>query len=270
MVRSPSVDQSAAGRRLGPDSDEPRRGGIKSIDLAGRILVTLCRNRKAASLSELANQTRIPAAKLHRYMVSLMHMRMVHQDPDTRQYGFGPFALEIGAAAANSSDDLSDAISRQTKLRSLIDETVVFSVWSASGPIILHVEQANHPVITTMKVGSILPVLETAAGIVFASLLPRPITRAVIEREFSAERVLGDPIAKDQRSLARLSLLAQRRGYVHNKGHLLPGVSALASPVWGRTGQLVGVFSVIGQSARIDPSRNEKVLAELLRLTGKQ
>src|SRR5271154_2519816 len=79
-------------------SNGPRKRGVKSVDLAGRILVALCKHKKAVSLSELSEQTRIPAAKLHRYLASLTYMRMVQQDVENRKYWFGPLALEIGAA----------------------------------------------------------------------------------------------------------------------------------------------------------------------------
>ncbi|MBY0380366.1 MAG: IclR family transcriptional regulator [Xanthobacteraceae bacterium] len=260
--------RSGITRKVGAPSQIARRNGIKSIDLAGRIFEALCKNKNAIALSELAKQTRIPASKLHRYLVSLTNMRMVHQDSITRKYSFGPLALEIGAAATSGSDDLSDAIARQVELRNHIDETVSLSVWSARGPIILHVEPANHAVITTIKIGSVLPILETAAGIVFASLLPRSMTGAVIEQELSNHATALNPIVSTSKALERLAVSVRRRGYIHNKGHLLPGVSALAAPVLGRAGQLVGVFSIIGQSVRIDPTRNKTVLAELLRQAG--
>ena len=251
-----------------PLSNEPRKRGVKSVDLASRILVALCSLNKAVSLSELSQETRIPPAKLHRYLASLTYAKIVQQDPESRKYWFGPLALEIGAAATSGSDDLSDAIARQIKLRNIINETISLSVWSASGPIILHVEQANRAVITTMKVGTILPVLTTAAGIVFVSTLSASTTQFLVEKEFGNGEASFNPIAKTKTALKRLTAVVKRRGYAYNRGRLLPGVSALAAPVWGRTGQLVGVFSVIGQSNQIDPSRNRAVLSELLHQAG--
>lgn len=269
MARVRKRDRSDAARKPASVAGEHRTRGVKSVDLAGRILVALCKNKQAVALSELSEQTRIPRAKLHRYLASLTHVGMVQQLPESRKYWFGPLALEIGTAATSGSDDLSDAIARQVKLRNLIDETVALSVWSASGPIILHVEQANRSIITTMKVGSILPLLTTAAGIVFASWLPGSVTEFLVERELGGDGVTTrNLIVRSAVALKRLAAVVRKRGYIHNKGHLLPGVSALAAPVWGRAGQLVGVFSIIGQSARIDPSRNRSALAELLRQAG--
>lgn len=248
--------------------DGPPRRGVKSVDLAGRILVALCEQKKAISLKELSDQTRIPTAKLHRYLASLMYVRAVQQDIVSRKYWLGPLALEMGAAATNGSDDLSDAIRRQTELRNLVDETVVLTVWSTSGPIVLHVEPTNRAVIMTMRIGSILPVLTTAAGIVFASLLPPSTTQLVIEQEFDSRKSTPNSIVKTRAALTRLTETIRDKGFFHNKGHLLPGVSALAAPVWGRAGQFVGVFSIIGQSNQIDPARNEALLLGLLRQGG--
>lgn len=272
MARPQKDKDSRSGpvSRAGSTPGKPRSGGIKSVDLAGRILVALCKQKKAIALSDLAARTRIPAPKLHRYLVSLTRMEMVYQDPATRKYGLGVLALEIGAAAASGSDDLSDAIARQATLRARIDETISLSVWSTSGPIILHVEPANRPVITTIKAGSILPVLATAAGIMFASLLPRATTQTVVDQELANATAGSNPIVKTAAALERLSARVKKRGYVHNKGHLMPGISALAAPVWGKAGQLIGVFSIVGQSTRIDPSRNRTVLAELLRQAGER
>jgi DNA-binding IclR family transcriptional regulator len=241
---------------------------VKSVDLAGRILVALCEQKKAISLKELSDHTRIPTAKLHRYLASLMYVRAVQQDIASRKYWLGPLALEMGAAATDGSDDLSDAIRRQVELRNVIDETVVLAVWSTSGPIVLHVEQPNRAVITTMKVGSVLPILTTAAGVVFVSVLPPSTTQTLVDQEFEAKKPALNSIVKTSAALVRLTEAIRDRGFFHNKGHLLPGISALAAPVWGRAGQFVGVFSIIGQSNQIDPTRNAALLAELLRQGG--
>src|SRR5262249_249654 len=141
--------------------------GIKSVEIVGRILRTLATHAKAASLKEIARSSGMSAPKIHRYLVSLVRIGLVQQSDGDRTYSLGAFALEVGAAAARASEPLQDATRRLRRLRDLIDETIVLSVWTPHGPIILEVEESTRPVVMTMKRGTVLPVLNTATGIVF-------------------------------------------------------------------------------------------------------
>ena len=250
-------------RRFVGGLQSSERQGIKSIDIAGRVLAALC-VQNAVSLKDLSAATRIAPAKLHRYLASLMNIGFVQQDADTRRYWLGPFAIEIGAAATRASDDLTDVIARQIRLRNDVDETISLSVWSSSGPIIVHLEESSRPVVMTMKVGTVLPVLATAAGIVFASLLPESATSALLDAEFGRIGPDFNPIVRSRRSLQTMAATVRARRYVYNKGHLLPGVGALAAPLFNRSGQLIGVFSVMGRDRDIDPARDKSMLTALL------
>jgi DNA-binding IclR family transcriptional regulator len=206
------------------------------------------------------------APKVHRYLVSLVRIGLVQQSADDRSYALGPFALEVGASAARSSEPLQDAIRRLQRLRDLIDETIVLSVWSPHGPIILEVEESTRPIVMTMKRGTVLPVLSTATGIVFCAELPRFHTSALIEKELS-DRLESNPIVKSVKELEGLLASVRQQGYALNSGHLLPDIIALAAPTFDLTGSLTAVLGVIGREDRIDPRSDDRVLEALLSVT---
>lgn len=129
--------------------------GIKSVEIVGRILRAFTTHARAASLKELARSSGLSAPKVHRYLASLVRVGLVQQSAGDRSYGLGSFALELGAAAARSIDPLQGAIVRLRRLRELIDETIVLSVWSPHGPIILEVEESTRPIVMTMKRGTV-------------------------------------------------------------------------------------------------------------------
>jgi DNA-binding IclR family transcriptional regulator len=244
----------------------PSSAGIKSVEIVGRILRTLATQVKATSLKELARSSGMSAPKIHRYLASLVRIGLVQQSADDRSYALGPFALEVGAAAARSSEPLQGAIRRLQRLRNLIDETIVLSVWSPHGPIILEVEESTRPIVMTMKRGTVLPVLSTATGIVFCAQLPRFHTNPLIERELSGE-VENNPMVKNTKELDQLLSRVRDQGYALNSGHLLPDIIALAAPVFDLTGALTAVLGVIGRENRIDPHSDDKVLKALLSVT---
>lgn len=244
----------------GPD----HRQGVKSVEVAGRILAALCQSDVSASLKELAIRTRIPSAKIHRYLVSLLELGLVAQDEQTRRYNLGTFAIELGTAAIRASDELTAAVARLSKLREELDETVAFSVWTGRGPVVIHAEESCQSVAMTVKVGTVLPILATAAGIVFVSALPAATTSRLLNDEFASQGACS-PIAGSWPALQKQALAARSRGYVYNRGHLIPGVTALAAPVFTRSERLIGVATIVGREDRIDPDKNKAVLAALLR-----
>ena len=146
---------------------------IKAIEVAGYLLDHLASAQTPVALRELAAAGHMSPGKVHRYLASFLASGLARQDPDTRRYALGPLAMRLGLAALNSYQPLRDAIELQRAVRNQLDETLVLSVWGAQGPTVVHVEESSQPIIMTMKVGAVLPMLATATGLVFAAFLPR-------------------------------------------------------------------------------------------------
>ena len=145
------------------------RRGIKAVEVAGRILDHLARARSPVALRDLAAAGRMSPGKVHRYLASFLASGLARQDPDTRRYALGPLAMRLGLAALNSYQPLRDCLTLQRTLRDRLDETLVLSVWGTKGPTIVHVEESSQPIIMTMRIGAVLPILATATGLAFAA-----------------------------------------------------------------------------------------------------
>src|SRR5262245_48362439 len=171
-------------------------------------------------------------------------------------------ALQIGLAALNSYQPLRDAVALQHKLRDHLDETMVLSVWGAQGPTIVHVEESSQPIIMTMRVGAVLPMLATATGLVFAAFLPQHFTEPLIEGALRSDDELN-AFARDRAEIAQLIGQVRADGYAYNQGHLMQGVSAAAFPLLDRSSTLVAVMAVMGRDERINPRDGAKLIAQL-------
>jgi DNA-binding IclR family transcriptional regulator len=240
------------------------RKGIKSVEVAGQILNRLARAPASVALRELAAAGHMSPGKVHRYLASFLASGLARQDPDTRKYELGPLALQIGLAALNSYQPLRDAIALQHELRNHLDETMVLSVWGTQGPTIIHVAESSQPIIMTMRVGAVLPILATASGLAFAAFLPRHITRPFIRSALKADEGLN-LFARDKASIDRLIAQVREKGYAFNQGHLMSGISAAAFPLIDRTTTLVAVLAVMGRHERVNP--REKMIAYLQKAT---
>lgn len=246
--------------------DAAERRGIKAVEVAGQILDALARAHAPVALRELATAGRMSPGKTHRYLASFVASGLARQDPDTRRYALGPLAMQVGLAALNSHQPLRDAIALQRNLRNRFDETLVLSVWGAQGPTVVHIEESSQPIIMTMRIGAVLPILATATGLVFAALLPPHFTAPLIDAALRANDGL-DLFARDSAGIARLIEGVRKQGYAYNEGHLLQGVSAAAFPLIDRTSSLVAVLAVMGRQERLGTRDGDKIIAGLLKAT---
>src|SRR6476646_6100370 len=242
------------------------RRGIKAVEVAAQILDHLARAQKSVPLRELAAAGRMSPGKVHRYLASFVASGLARQDAGTRQYALGPLAMRLGLAALSSYQPLRDSIALQHGLRNRFDETLVLSVWGTQGPTIVHLEESSEPIIMTMRIGAVLPILATATGMAFAAFLPRHFTEPLIRKALNAEDGLN-LFARDLATIDRLIMQVRERGYAFDEGHLMPGVSAAAFPLIDRTTTLVAVLAVMGRHERVNPRDGAEMIAYLKKAT---
>ena len=238
------------------------RSGIKAVEVAGRILEVLSSAHSPVALRDIAAASRMSPGKVHRYLSSFLSSGLARQDTETRRYILGPLAMRLGLAALNSYQPLRDAVAFQRKIRDQIDESLVLSVWGAQGPTIVHVEESSQPIIMTMRVGAVLPILSSATGLVFAAFLPRHFTKSQIVNGLKAKRGFK-VFSRDPTAIERLISNAREQHYAYNRGYLMPDVSALAFPLFDRSGSLFAVMAVMGRDEHLNPRKRTDLLTFL-------
>ncbi len=231
------------------DAEPPAgsRSGVQSVTVAARILRALATEGGALPLRRLALATGLSRAKVHRYLVSLRAEGLVVQDAESGIYQIGPTAVTIGLTGLRRLSPLREVHDVLPRLRDRINETVTAAVWGDMGPTITAIEESGQPISMNVRVGSVLPVLTTAIGRVFLAHLPGSTTGPLVDAERRkgrgnavpppAERVLATMIA-DVRA-TRLSA-AQPAA--------VPGVDAVAAPVFDYRGKIVAVLCVVARS----------------------
>lgn len=224
------------------DQAQGQSGGIQSLDSALRLLRALAARPGPTALSDLARDCAMPVSKAHRYLASFAHAGLVRQAGKSGKYDLGPGAVQLGIAAMGRNDAINIAADGLPDLCAETGLTALLSVWGNSGPTVVRWERAANFMVTTLGLGSTLPVVGSATGHVFLGFLPRPLTAA---------RVAIDRAAAPQVDPEAMAAQVRAAGYATVSGDLLLGLSALAAPVLDWQGEAQAVVTLIGTDASI-------------------
>jgi DNA-binding IclR family transcriptional regulator len=245
------ADGDAAGHR------GPR--GIQSIEVGSQLLKALARFGQAMALKDLARAAGMTPAKAHPYLVSFGKVGLIEQDILSGHYGLGPLAMQLGLISLQQIDPVRLVIAELPGLAQRTGFTVSAAVWGTSGPVIIRVEDGPTPVRVSMRHGLPASLRMTGTGKIFAAFRERP----EIEAALAEEGLAG---ALDEPAFAAELADIRRHRIARVKDELMPGLSALAVPVFDGFGRLALAIAAIGPSALLDLGRDSpqaKVLLEV-------
>ncbi|KMJ53273.1 IclR family transcriptional regulator [Vogesella sp. EB] len=241
---------------------EKDRRGIQSIEVGGSLLQTLVRHGAPMMLKDLAGEAGMPAAKAHPYLVSFGKLGLIEQDAGSGLYKLGPFALQMGLVALHELDAVKIATERAAALSLDIQQNVALAVWGNHGPTVVRIQECNRVVHINMRTGTVMSLLDSATGKVFAAYLPPRLTEEMIASEMAARQAGIEEQAAFQSALQRV----RERGMARAVGYPLPGINAFSVPVFDHAGQLALVMTTLGPAATFASDWNG-VIAQRLRST---
>lgn len=232
----------------------PKPRGIQSVVIGFRILDCLAQAETPLGLKDLGQAVGMPSSKLRFYLVSFLELGLVMQLGANGRYGLGPAALKLGLAALEKVDVVRLAGREIAVLAELLGYTVTLSVWGSHGPTIIDRIDGRNRTVLELRVGSVLPLVASATGRVFAAFMPRAVTAPLLRKE---KRQGGREVSGELENDPYLSMQAIRAArFAWARGTLLAGFTAIASPVLDRTGMPVAVLSVVGAVGKMsdDPA----------------
>jgi DNA-binding IclR family transcriptional regulator len=239
--------------------------GIKSIEVGARVLLALERGRGPMSLSGVAREAGLHSAKAHRYLASLVRSGLASQDPVTGLYDLGPAARQLGVEAIRRTEPVGVVTSHALELRDQTGHTINVAVWTESGPMLVRWDAGVHALPIAFRVGSVLPLLDSAVGLVFFAHLDRSLTGSVL-REQQRQGTTRTATAAELRELKESTVTA---GVSSTVNAMILGLSAIAAPVFGADRRLEVVIGLIFPSG-LATARETRRLGGFLRHTAER
>jgi len=232
-----------------PHSKRPATGGIQSLDAALRVLDQLSRSEHALSLSQLSGLCDMPLTKIHRYLASFVHAGLVQQNGKSGTYYLGQGAVELGLSAMARHDfvnAVADALPALTEKTGL---TALLCVWGNWGPTVIRWERAASFIVTSLGLGSTLPLLSSATGRVAMAFLPDDVTGKLLDKELKVAKKNGRMIGgmrPTKTNIRKFSTQIRKAGFADVDGRLIPGLVAISAPILDWQGQAQAIVTLIG------------------------
>lgn len=244
--------------------DPEDQHGVQSLEIGISILKAITGGHRSMMLKDIAAKSDMPASKVHRYMVSLIRSGLVEQDPLSSRYDLGPYALTLGLVAVDRLDRIGLGLSAIAELRDELNETTALAVWSDKGPVIVRSERPYRPITVNVVTGTALDTLTSASGRVFAAWLPQARIASLIAQEMKSPGLPAD--VRTTKAFNSLVASIRKQGVAAVADyHLVPGVAAVAAPVFNAKGEITLSVLAIGVKGMIDMSLDGAVIASLKR-----
>lgn len=236
------------------------RQSVQSAETGAEILKALARLGPAATLKRLSEAAGMPPAKAHRYLQAMISSGLATQDLLGGQYRLGPEAVFIGLAAIGRMDSVATVTELLPALRDDLGHTCFLAVWGNRGVTVVRVLEALGEVTVVTRVGAVLPLLHSATGLLYAALQPPDV---IADADPEAARLLAAARKGTGSPLASQLDLIRSRGMSVVHGALVPGIDAVAAPVFDASGRIVGAITVLGPNTAFDASDHGRIVTRL-------
>ncbi len=244
--------------------DTDGKHGVQSMEVGMSILRAMVDGQRSMMLKDIAAAAGMPASKAHRYLVSLIRAGLVEQDPMSSRYDLGPFALNVGLVALDRLDRVRLGLNAIAELRDEINQTTALAVWGDRGPVVVRWERPRRPITVNVITGTVLELLSSATGRVFAAWMPRKVVAPLFAAEMKAPDV---PLElKSKAGVEALLADVRARGFATTDGfHKVPGVTAAAVPVFNFRNEITMALLAVGVQGMLDTRADSLEVSHLRR-----
>lgn len=139
------------------------------------------------------------------------------------------------------------------ELKDTLNETAALAIWGEGGPFFISWEESNKPINIGIKVGSRVSVIQSASGRVFATYLPNHLTAEQINRELNKCSISVDQFQENLNTI-------REKEYSYVISNIIPGISAIAAPIFDHSSQVIAVLTVVGLENSLDVSENSEAV----------
>jgi DNA-binding IclR family transcriptional regulator len=230
-------------RRTAPD-----RPGTETVELSLRVLEHLTEEREPVGVSDLARHFDTSKATVYRHLRALARHGFVRQDPVTLRYTAGIKLFVLGERLRDRFDVLTAARQEMVKLRDDTGQAVTVSTLVEGQVVVLELLQGQTIVEFGTRPGTALDLHASAHGKVALAFGPADLLEKCSSRNLKA---WTPQTIRTRAALERAVAQVRTRGWSTAPNEVLPGVNALAAPIFDHRGGYAGAIAIVGSTQYI-------------------
>lgn len=228
-------------------SDSEQRG-IQSVEVSAVILKALAQSDRAMSLKKLSDAIEMPPSKAHRYLASFVRAGLVRQDAASGEYDLGLETLRIGLSALARVDIIDRADESMRALTEQLDLTSLLTVWGPHGATLVRWRRTAQPLVTSLGLGAIFPLTQSATGHIFLAYSPSGLINDVLKKELAANRrrASSNNAPTTKKEVDALIAKIRRAGCAYVDSSFIPGLRATAAPILDSQNEVAAAVTLMG------------------------
>ncbi len=234
---------------------EARETKVGVLDKAVALLLAFPRGDLSLSPQELAARTHLPLPTVYRLAQALCEHGLLMKEG--QQFRLGMTLARLGLLAIEGMDVRRQAQPQLKWLTAQTEENAELQLRHEDTRIVIEVVSSPHNLRPFAEVGAPLPLHRGAAGKVLLAWLP------LAEREArtlaSAARFGNDQPFDLSRFVAELEQV-RAAGWATSEGERIPGVSAIAAPIFAPGGRVAGAVTLVAPSARLGAEQRARYI----------
>ena len=237
---------------------------VPAVEQASKILLCLAQDQSnKKSLTDICKHVGIYKSKAYSILNTLRHFSFIEKDPENKTYSLGPGLLFLSSRVLNKLD-LRDAVAPfLQKLSRETNSTALLCMVADQYAFVVAKDEGIQDIGVTIKLGHRFPITWGAHGRAIAAFLPDSEKNRIL----SGEKLYfyGDPSRFDRNRLEKELARCRQTGFAVDLGEIKTGIHAVASPVFGPSGKLVGSIVVMGTFPRQFSERYGTQVARIAR-----
>lgn len=233
---------------------KPQRG-IQALESTGELLEALIAAGRPLPLNALAREAGMAPAKAHPHLVSLQRAGLLTRDVNGN-FEVGGLSLALGLMALQRLSPTGEAEPEILALAHATGLSAAMAVLGPVGPTVVRLEEAMRPQHVSLRIGTVLSLVNTAIGRSFAAFLPEAVLDGMLAQEPVRMAGLGadGSAARPPRDYAtRLSTIRAQR-FDTALSNPVPGIDTVAVPVFDHTGEVTLVLALMGSTGSFETS----------------
>ncbi|MFN8231977.1 MAG: IclR family transcriptional regulator [Actinomycetota bacterium] len=242
-----------------------RRGTIRSVDRAARILRTLGTGSRLG-VTELSDRTGVAKATVHGLLRTLEGQELVEQDPDSGKYRLGPAMLQLGNAFLDNHELRARSLLWADSLATRVGEAVRVGVVSGSNVLIVHHVFRPDDSVQILEVGAAIPWHASALGKAVCAFVEPRRRNILLAGEL---RALTGRTCTDPPRLREEMERIVATGVAFEDQEAIVGEAEIAAPVFDHRGGPAGSIGVVGPVERLAPDGPSPALVAAVKGTAR-